>query len=88
MRTLQKAPDKPDSGKPDSVSEPPAAKVAPLSQKPSGFRSIFADGVFRSLVTACAVCVVAIVGLIVFELISASGPALHKFGFKFLVESV
>ncbi len=88
MRTLQKAPDKPDSGKPDSVSEPPASKVAPLSQKPSGFRSIFADGVFRSLVTACAVCVVAIVGLIVFELISASGPALHKFGFKFLVESV
>ena len=45
MRTLQKAPDKPDS-----LSEPPPAKAAPLPQKPDGFRSIFADVAFRSLV--------------------------------------
>ena len=43
---------------------------------------------FRSVVIACAISVVAIVGLIVYELVMASGPALHKFGFKFLVKSI
>ena len=83
MRTLQKAPDKADS-----VSDEPRPKVALVLQKSGWFRSIFADAAFRSVVTACAISVVAIVGLIVFELVSASGLALHKFGFKFLVQSV
>jgi phosphate transport system permease protein len=83
MRTLQKTPEKVDS-----VSDEPRPKVALIPQNPGGFRSIFADAAFRSVVTACAISVVAIVGLIVFELVSASGLALHKFGFKFLVQSV
>jgi phosphate transport system permease protein len=83
MRTLQKDPEKPEP-----VPGEVRPRVAPVIQKPGGLRSIFADAVFRSLVTACAISVVAVVGLIVYELVSASGPSLSKFGFKFLVESI
>ena len=84
MGTLQKAPAETDS-LPDQT--PPRLAIVPTGK--SGIMgSVFADVAFRSMVIACAISVVAIVGLIVFELVTSSGPALHKFGFKFLVKSV
>lgn len=50
--------------------------------------SVVADTAFRSVIIACAVAVLAIVGLILFELISASSLSLHKFGFSFLAKSI
>lgn len=61
----------------------PAARNR-LRERESGF----ADGTFRSLVIMCAAAVLAIVGLIVFELISQSHLSLDKFGFQFLVKSI
>jgi phosphate transport system permease protein len=48
----------------------------------------FADGVFRSLLILCAVALVAVVGLIFFELVSQSRLTIGKFGFKFLFKSI
>src|ERR1041385_4267434 len=45
---------------------------------------VFADQFFRGCVVLCAVAVMAIVGLIVFELLRESRPSMFKFGFKFL----
>ena len=50
--------------------------------------SVFADNSFRSLVFACAIALLAIVGLIVFELITQSHLSVSKFGFKFLQRSI
>jgi phosphate transport system permease protein len=84
MRTLQKAPDEPGS-----ASDQPPAKVALVPADKSGrLGSVFADAAFRSVIMACAISVVAIVGLIVFELVTASELSRHKFGFTFLVKSV
>jgi phosphate transport system permease protein len=49
---------------------------------------VFADHVFRGIVVLCAVAILAIVGLIVFELLSASRLSMAKFGFKFLVKQI
>jgi phosphate transport system permease protein len=50
--------------------------------------SFVADAAFRSVVIACGLSVIAIVGLIVFELLIQSRVSLHKFGFKFLSVSI
>ena len=50
--------------------------------------SIFADGAFRFMVTLCALALVAIVGLILFELLSQSRISMSKFGFKFLIKTI
>ena len=50
--------------------------------------SIFADAAFRTIVTLTALALVAIVGLILFELISQSWISIQKFGLKFLATSV
>jgi len=50
--------------------------------------SVFADAAFRSIIVLCAVALVAVVGLIFFELISSSRLAMGKFGFRFLLKSV
>jgi phosphate transport system permease protein len=84
MRTLQKAPAEPDPVSKQNPAELPVVR----QQKDGGKESVFADASFRSVVVACAVSVVAIVGLIAFELISQSRLSLHKFGFKFLVTAV
>jgi phosphate transport system permease protein len=74
--------------------EDPASKPASTAQKSpdhSRFRtseSVVADQTFRAVIIACVVALVAIVGLILFELITASSLSLHKFGFKFLVRSI
>ena len=47
-----------------------------------------ADAGFKSLVVLCAVAVLAIVGLILFELVTQSNLSLNKFGFKFLVKQI
>src|SRR6476660_2496263 len=48
----------------------------------------FADRAFRSLVILCALAVLAVVGLIFFELVSQSHLSISKFGFKFLVKQI
>lgn len=50
--------------------------------------SAVADRVFRILVIACAVALLAIVALIFFELVLQSRVSLSKFGFKFLVKTI
>lgn len=50
--------------------------------------SIVADRAFRVMVIACAVALVATVGLILFELVLQSHLSMSKFGFKFLVKTV
>jgi phosphate transport system permease protein len=47
-----------------------------------------ADHLFRALVILCAVAILAIVGVIVFELIRESRLSMTKFGFKFLVKQI
>jgi phosphate transport system permease protein len=48
----------------------------------------FADQVFRALVVFCALAVMAVVGLIIFELLRESRPSMVKFGFKFLTKQI
>jgi phosphate transport system permease protein len=50
--------------------------------------NIFADRVFKGLMISCALAIMAIVGLIVFELLSQSQLSMSKFGFKFLVKQI
>ncbi len=50
--------------------------------------AVFADQVFRTLVILCAVAVLAIVGLIFFELVSQSRLSISKFGFSFLKKQI
>jgi phosphate transport system permease protein len=47
-----------------------------------------ADHLFRALVILCAVAILAIVGVIVFELIRESRLSMTKFGFNFLVKQI
>src|SRR5437764_5367313 len=73
--------------------EPPPKDAAPklvaaTPGKPGKLESRFADATFRSLVIACGLSVLAIVGLIVYELLTRSGLSIHKFGFKFLTTSI
>lgn len=62
--------------------------VVVSKSRPPFKESFFADATFRSLVIMCAVALVAVVGLILFELISQSRLSLSKFGFSFLIKSV
>jgi phosphate transport system permease protein len=50
--------------------------------------SFLADTAFRSIVVLCALTLVAIVGLILFELLTSSRIAMSKFGWKFLARTV
>jgi phosphate transport system permease protein len=50
--------------------------------------NVFADRAFRGVVLLCALAVLAMVGLIFFELVSQSRLSLSKFGFKFLVKQI
>jgi phosphate transport system permease protein len=47
-----------------------------------------ADQVFRGLVVFCALAVMAVVGLIIFELLRESRPSMVKFGLKFLTKQI
>jgi len=50
--------------------------------------AVFADQIFRSFVILCAVAVLAIVGLIFFELVSQSRLSISKFGLSFLKKQI
>jgi phosphate transport system permease protein len=50
--------------------------------------NVFADQVFRGFVVLCALAVMAVVGLIIFELLRESRPSMIKFGFKFLTKQI
>jgi phosphate transport system permease protein len=66
-----------------------AGGLVPVPKSRFKFKdSLFADVVFRSVVIGCAVALVAVVGLILFELVSQSRLSMSKFGFKFLVKTV
>src|SRR3981081_3555605 len=50
--------------------------------------NVVADTLFRRFVILCAVAIMAVVGLIVFELVRESRPSMVKFGFKFLTKQI
>lgn len=50
--------------------------------------SRFADSTFRTVVVLCALALVAMVGLILFELVSKSRLSINKFGFSFLIKTI
>ncbi len=50
--------------------------------------SVFADAAFRSAVTACGIAILAVVGLIFYELILQSHLSLQKFGLRFLATTI
>src|SRR6267142_6214503 len=70
-----------------SPAEAEKLKVVPKIR--SGPReNVFADQVFRGFVVLCALTVMAVVGLIIFELLRESRPSMVKFGFKFLTKQI
>src|SRR5579872_95504 len=68
--------------------EQPARKLAIVSRGAAGkAEGRLADTTFRTLVFACAVSLLVIVVLIVFQLAKQSNLSLHKFGLKFFFTS-
>jgi phosphate transport system permease protein len=64
-------------------------KLAIVPKSRLGVReSVFGDQVFRGIVVLCAMAVLAIVGLIFFELVNQSHLSISKFGLKFLVKQI
>ena len=83
---------RPASNSDDTGREPeksPSSGSVAIRREPQdpGRQTWLPDFTFRTLVYACAVSLLAIVGLIVFELFRESHLSLHKFGFKFLTTS-
>ena len=83
------------SSRTESLEEPPesaltsADKLTVVPKSRVGTReNIVADRVFKGLMISCALAIMAIVGLIVFELLSQSQLSITKFGFKFLVKQI
>ena len=68
----------------------PAATTQPVKDRKrfNVSESILPDQAFRAVIISCVVALLAIVGLILFELVTSSSLSLHKFGFKFLVRSI
>ena len=77
----------PEAALPPSEPQPDRQRETSL-EKYRKRESVYADRAFRSLAIACAVAVLAIVGLIFFELVTQSRLSLHKFGISFLARSV
>jgi phosphate transport system permease protein len=66
-----------------------AEKLRVVPKSPSGVReNVFADQIFRGVVVLCALAVLAIVGIIFFELVNQSQLSISRFGFKFLVKQI
>src|SRR2546430_14827025 len=71
---------------PKPVAGPQLARDTSLSAirlKDAGGR--LADNVFHGLVLSCALAILAVVGLVLYELISKSQLSWHAFGFKFFL---
>ena len=60
------------------------AGTAPLTKAGD---SHISDGLFRMAVMSCGICVLALVGLIVYQLITKSSLSWHAFGWKFFFRS-
>ncbi|HEY6307302.1 MAG TPA: phosphate ABC transporter permease subunit PstC [Candidatus Angelobacter sp.] len=71
-------------GAPGGPQPLPAAGKSRLKTKESSF----ADPAFRSVLILCALALMAIVGLIFFELVSQSRVTISKFGFPFLIKTI
>src|ERR1700744_1760158 len=70
-----------------TLSNPDKLKVVPKNRV--GIQeNILADRVFKGLVIFCALAIIVIVALIVFELVSQSRLSMTKFGFKFLIAQI
>jgi phosphate transport system permease protein len=70
----------------EETAGPSRPKSAALA--PRGLRAgQLADRLFRYLMLACGLSVIAVVGLIVFELFQGSRMAINRFGFKFFIGS-
>jgi phosphate transport system permease protein len=94
MRTVPEPTASGDSAPRGSVTLPPAnselqpqPEIAHRSRMPVK-ESAFADRAFRSLMTLCALALVSVVGLILFELLKQSHLSMSKFGFSFLAKSI
>jgi phosphate transport system permease protein len=93
---MQTVPEHRPSRNAEVSEEPSAPDTAVTSEKlavvpknrATAREAVFADQVFRSLVILCALAVLAIVGLIFFELVNQSHLSISKFGFKFLVKQI
>src|SRR5215475_8890999 len=94
MQTVpdRKPPSRPESAEDPANMEPVQASAEKLQVVPKSRvgakESVLADNVFLGFVVLCALAVLAIVGLIVFELWRQSHASIVKFGFKFLVKQV
>ena len=71
----------------ETVPAPEELKVVPKSRV-GARENVFADRAFRGIVVLCALTVLAVVALILFELIIQSRLSMSKFGFKFLVRQI
>ena len=79
-------PEEPDNSSP-VLSDEQKLKVVPKNRL--GTReNVIADQVFRGIVVLCALAVLAIVGLIFFELVNQSHLSISKFGLMFLVKKI
>jgi len=77
------------NGAPSMPSTGGTGGLAPVPKSRFKFKETFvADAAFRTIMVGCAIALVSVVGLILFELISQSRLSMSKFGFQFLVRSV
>jgi phosphate transport system permease protein len=88
-RRSSRSPEEPAMGDPNLISTTGAEKLTVVQKVRVGPReSVVADQVFRGIVIACALAVLAMVGLIFFELVSQSYLSISKFGLKFLITKI
>jgi phosphate transport system permease protein len=76
-----------EAPRPSQPEQPGAPSLVPKSRLRTK-SSVFADTTFRTVVTLSALALVAIVGLIFYELVSQSTLTIGKFGWKFLVKAI
>jgi len=75
--------------KPEGTGEQPARKLVVISRSmPSPREGWLADTTFRSLVFACAISLLVIVGLILYELVRQSSLSRHQFKLSFITTSM
>jgi phosphate transport system permease protein len=74
---------------PQPVAKPELAAGSELQAEPllKAGNSHIADSIFHFAMLACGLCVLALVGVIIYELIRGSRLSWHAFGFKFFFQS-
>ena len=94
MRTVPErrpssSPEEPAIGEPILTSPAGAEKLKVVPKRRTGPKEKqFADQVFRGLVVFCALALMAVVGLIIFELLRESRPSMVKFGLNVLTKHI